>query len=331
MVGRRWFWILGVALWTQAVHAQIAVTDAYGRAVTLPAPAARIAPAGPPAEVLAYVVAPDLLAGWARKQPESTLRWVDDRSKTLPVMGHLTGWEGEPDYSVWKNAKVDLFLDYGSVGGRFETLAASVQQGTGIPYAVFDGRMENIPASLRAMGKLTGREARAEDLAKTAERILARAAQNAGKGPTLYIARNADGRASTVPRSQHAEIYAVAGAVNVATKEENISDDDLKAWKPDVIIVMDPAFVANARNAPWTQMPAVKNKRMFVPPAAPWSWMGGPPSVNRLLGLVWLNAALAEKPDWAAAKKEAGEVYKQFFGRALTTSELNALFTQPAS
>ncbi len=324
-------WLAIGVLWCSAAHADVKVIDAYGRTVAMAAPAQRIAPAGPPAEVLAYVVAPDLLAGWARKQSDATLKLVDERSKALPVLGHLTGWEGEPDYSVWKNAKVDLFLDYGSVGGRFETLANAVQQGTGIAYAVFDGRMDNIPASLRAMGKLTGREARAEELAKTAERILARATKNAGKGPTLYIARNADGRSSTVPRSQHAEIYTVAGAKNIATKEDNISDDDLKAWKPDVIIAMDAGFVATAKIAPWSQLPAVKNKRVFVPPAGPWSWMGGPPSVQRLLGLVWLNAALSEKPDWAAAKKEAGEVYQQFFGRALTAAELDAFFTQPVS
>ncbi len=310
-------WCAIVVLWVLPALAQVSVTDAYGRAVTMAAPAQRIAPAGPPAEVLVYAVAPDLLAGWARKQSDATLSAVDTRSKALPILGHLTGWEGEPDYSVWKNAKVDLFVDYGSVGGRFESLAESVTQGTNIPYAVIDGRMENIPASLRAVGKLTGREARAEELAKAAERVLADAAKTVAKagnkGPRIYVARSVDGRSSMTARSQHAEIYKVAGAVNVATKEEGISDEDLKAWAPDLIIALDAGFLTTAEKLPWSELAAVKNKRVFVPPSRPWSWAGSPPSINRLLGLVWLSAALSPKPDWGAATAEAHQLGRLFF------------------
>jgi iron complex transport system substrate-binding protein len=51
-------------------HAAI-VTDAAGRAVPVPDKVARVFPAGPPAAILLYTLAPDLLLGWPRaNRPE---------------------------------------------------------------------------------------------------------------------------------------------------------------------------------------------------------------------------------------------------------------------
>lgn len=312
-------------LWVSPAQADVKVADGLARAVTLPRSAARIAPAGPPAEVLLYVVAPDLMAGWARQQPDAVLRQVSERARTLPVLGHLTGWEGEPDYSKWKTAGVDLFVDYGSINGRFEVLADTVQAATGVPYVVLDGRLEKTPDTFRILGQLTGRTQRAEVLAKTAERILARA-EAARTLPRLYVARSADGRSTMTARSQHGEIFSTAGAANVAVRENDITDQELLAWQPGIIVALDPAFRSVVATAPWAQLPAVKNNRVLTAPSGPWSWMCGPPSVNRLLGLVWLSAAVSDTPDWPAAKAEAATLYQQLYGCALSASELDAVF-----
>ena len=42
------------------------VTDGAGRLVPVPAHVARIFPAGPPAAIMLYTLAPDLLLGWTR-------------------------------------------------------------------------------------------------------------------------------------------------------------------------------------------------------------------------------------------------------------------------
>lgn len=319
---------LVVMVYASTVQAEVRVTDDLGRQVVLQQPAQRIAPAGPPAEVLLYVVAPDLMAGWARKQSDETLARIDERAKNLPVLGHITGWEGEPDYSKWEAAKVDLFIDYGSVGGRFETLAVTVQAGTKKPYVVLDGRLEKMPAVFRLMGQLTGRMERAETLAKTAERILAKAASAKEPWPTVYIARGSDGRSAITSRSQHGEIYNVAGAINVAAREERITDAELSAWMPDVIVALTPEVLPVLQTKPWADLPAVQNKRIYVAPTGPWSWVGGPPSVNRLLGLVWLSAALSQSPDWPAVQSEVETLYQQLYGFPLSTRDLDRMFTQ---
>jgi iron complex transport system substrate-binding protein len=46
--------------------ARAAVTDASGRAISIPEKVERVFAAGPPAAILLYTFAPDLLIGWTR-------------------------------------------------------------------------------------------------------------------------------------------------------------------------------------------------------------------------------------------------------------------------
>ena len=52
--------------------------------------------------------------------------------------------------------KPDLILDVGSTSATFVSLAERVQEQTGIPYALLDGRFDAIAESYRALGELTG-------------------------------------------------------------------------------------------------------------------------------------------------------------------------------
>ena len=57
------------------------VTDGAGRAVPVPARVERVFPAGPPAAILLYTLAPELLIGWPRaNRPE-------EREFLLPDIG----------------------------------------------------------------------------------------------------------------------------------------------------------------------------------------------------------------------------------------------------
>ncbi|MCB2106786.1 MAG: hypothetical protein KDE14_03745 [Rhodobacteraceae bacterium] len=331
-------WILAVAclilpLGSRSTWAEIALSDAFGRDIVLTNPARRIAPAGPPAEVLIYTIAPDLLAGWAREQPEITQRWLTDDARKLPVLGHLTGWEGEPAYRRWIDAGVDLFVDYGSVGGRFEALADTTQHATGIPYAVFDGDLEEIPATFRALGKLTDRRDRAEKLARAAEKVLADARAHSlilgnrpSGAPTVLVPQSNDWHSAIGARSQHSEIYHFAGARNVATHANNITETEIAQWNPRTVILLDPAFRTDGATDPFRNIAASKLSRIFVAPAGPWSWLGGPPSVNRLLGLIWLSQVLSDAPDWQAAKSDSAQLFALMYGRALSDAEIAAVF-----
>src|SRR4029453_12139210 len=68
-----------------------------------------------------------------------------------------------------------------------------VQQQTGIPYALLDGRFEGIPLSYRTLGALIGRREQGESFARNAEDTMKTITQRVGSIPP------ADGRAFTTP------------------------------------------------------------------------------------------------------------------------------------
>src|SRR5262249_60308098 len=71
--------------------ARAAVTDATGRPISAPAKVARVFPAGPPAAILLYTLAPDLLLGWPRaNRPEECAYMLPDVC-ARPEVGRITG------------------------------------------------------------------------------------------------------------------------------------------------------------------------------------------------------------------------------------------------
>src|ERR687893_830960 len=61
------------------------VRDAAGRTAALPARVGRVFPAGPPASILVWSVAPDLLAGWPGRPPRpAELAFMAREAAALP-------------------------------------------------------------------------------------------------------------------------------------------------------------------------------------------------------------------------------------------------------
>jgi hypothetical protein len=68
----------------------------------------------------------------------------------------------------------DLILDDGSIRDTYAEPADRVQERTGIPYLLIDGRFENTPEALRLPGDVLGAPERAEMLAAETEALFAR-------------------------------------------------------------------------------------------------------------------------------------------------------------
>ena len=145
------------------------VTDATGRALPVPEKVARVFPAGPPAAILLYTLAPDLLLGWPRaNRPEECMYMLADVC-TRPEVGRITGRGNTANLESVIALKPDLILDVGSTSSTFVSLAERVQQQTGIPYALLDGRFDAAAETYRKLGELIGRKNDAEKLARYAD------------------------------------------------------------------------------------------------------------------------------------------------------------------
>src|SRR5215510_8065663 len=174
------------------------VTDATGRALPIPEKVARVFPAGPPAAILLYTLAPDLLLGWPRaNRPEECAYMLPDVC-TRPEVGRITGRGNTANLESVLALKPDLILDVGSTSTTFVSLAERVQQQTSIPYALLDGRFDAIPASYRNLGELISRQDDAEKFARYADDTLKTingrtAAIAPSNRPRVYYARGPRG------------------------------------------------------------------------------------------------------------------------------------------
>ena len=135
------------------------ITDAAGRAIAIPEAVTRVFPAGPPAAILLYTLAPDLLLGWPRANGAEECAFMLPEVCKRPEVGRLTGRGNTANLESVLALKPDLILDVGSTSLTYVSLAARVQEQTGIPYALLDGRFDAAASTYRLLGALTHRDA----------------------------------------------------------------------------------------------------------------------------------------------------------------------------
>ena len=121
---------------------------------------------GPPAAILLYTFAPDLLIGWTRSHDPAQCEFLGPGGCDKPEVGRLTGRGNTTNLEVLLKLKPDLILDVGSINDTYVSLATRVQEQTVIPYALLDGRFDAIGPLYRKLGELTHRQAQADDFAR---------------------------------------------------------------------------------------------------------------------------------------------------------------------
>ena len=294
------------------------VTDSAGRAVPVPARVTRVFPAGPPAAITLYTIAPDLLLGWPRANRDDEREFLDEKIGALPEVGRITGRGNTANLEVVLTLKPDLILDIGIVNNTYISLAERVQQQTGIPYALLDGRFDGIASTYRTIGALTGRRDAGETAARYAEETVQAIASRLPlpeKRPRIYYARGPRGLETGLGGSINGETIERLGR-NVAGSTlgglATVSIEDVLVWNPEVIVTIDKDFAENVYSLPaWRSVAAVRAKRVHLSPKLPFGWVDFPPSVNRLIGLWWLAKILY--PD--LFPEDLGTLTREFYQR----------------
>ena len=313
------------------------VTDSAGRDVDVPEEIRTVYAAGGPASVLVYMLRPDALAGWPRALREWERPYVPPEYRDLPETGMLTGRGGEANLERMLERRPDVIVDFGSVRDTFISLADRVQRQTGIPYLLFDGRLENTADSVRRVGAALGVPERGERLAEDIESRLARvdailARVPESQRPRVYLARGPDGLETGLRGSINTEILERAGGRNVAYTGDGrrglaqASIEQIIAVDPDTIVTWDPNFYRSVWSDPmWAGITAVRSGRVFLSPTAPFGWIDRPPSVNRFMGLTWL-AGLFYPELWDGdLRTETRDFYRLYYHVDLSPGDLDQL------
>jgi iron complex transport system substrate-binding protein len=322
-------WMAGPAL------AQRPMLDSAGRYVVVPEKVERVYASGPPASVLVFAINPDKLLGWTRALRPDETSFFSPKYAALPELGRLTGRGNTANLEVLLKARPDLVVDVGATAPVFASLADRVQQQTGLPYLLLDGRFEAIPESLRALGHAMGDKAAAERLADYCERAIAEVARRVAsvpqdKRPRAYYGRGPQGLQTALGGSINAQVMEFLGAVNVAGAARgglaNASLEQVLAWDPEVIFTNDPNFYAAVwKDARWSTVAALRAKRVHLSPHLPYGWFDFPPGANRIIGLYWAGKILYPEHFPEDLRAKTAEFYRLFYHREPGAEQLDAL------
>ena len=311
-------------------------TDDLVRTVEVPAEIRRIVPSGPLAQIILYAIAPDLFVGLAAQWDECARGIVPDAYWDLPYFGQLYN---SANLNVEELALADpqVIIDIGQqMSGGTEDMD-TLQAQTGIPTVYISSSLQDMPRTFRTLGKLLGREEKAEELAAFCEKVYSRTVSimeqvGENKVDALYVLGQ-DGLNVLARGSYHAELVdmltnnlAVVDTPSSKGSGNEVTMEQIALWNPDfVLFTPDSIYDTVAEMDTWRSISAITSGNYLEVPQGPHNWMGTPPAVQRYLGLIWLTAELY--PDYCDydVKAEILEYYRLFYGCELTDAQYQAL------
>jgi len=302
---RRLAFALILALLPLPALAAQTLTDDTGRTWQVPDVAERVMAAGAPAQIMLYTLAPERMVGWNHVPSAAARAYMPDALEPTTVIRTLPERDSDAYDAPILALRPQVIIDYGDMKQDYIDLGNAISARLGIPYPLFSGRLEKVPATYRTLGRLLGVSERGEHLAAVTGDILMRyknvlAAD--GDAPRVYLAISEDGMLPGFANESWGEVAAFLGAENVFGTVDfehytPVSFEDIKARDPDVILALAPGFVETAgQDARWQALRAVKAGRVYAGPRLPYDWVARPPSVNRILGVVWARYVLAGQP-----------------------------------
>jgi iron complex transport system substrate-binding protein len=336
---RRHRFALALLLVSLSAAAAREFVDDAGRKVTLPDRIERVYAAGPPASVLVFALAPDKLIGWTRAFRDDEAQWISENYARLPELGRLTGRGNTANVETVLKVKPDLIVDMGSTNATFASLADRVQEQTGIPYILLDGRLDTTPQQIEKLARAIGAEARGRELADYSRNLIERlrakiATVPEDQRPEVLYARGPQGLTTGLAGSINVEMIEFLGAKNVAGGQPggltNIGLEQVVLWDPAIIVTNDPNFYREVWKLPvWNSVTAVRKKRVYLSPHLPFGWFDYPPGANRLIGLMWLSEILYPDLFHHDLRREVATFYRLFYRREPTPAQIDALLAEP--
>ena len=314
-------------------------TDSVGRTVTVPNEITRIAISGPLSQVYILPLAGDLLVGVSNAYAEDAAQYLPGYIFEKTEIGQLYGGKGEMDLEALLAADPDVVIDIGEPKVSVAEDMDALTRQSGIPFVHIDATVATAGDAYRTLGKLLGREEKAEELATWCETTYANMTAMMekvdadGARKTLLYCLGDKGVNVIAQGSFHAETVNMMSD-NLAVLEEVVSSgagnevdlEQILLWDPEVIIFApDSCYADIAGNAQWQNVTAVARGEYYQTPYGPYGWLSSPPAVQRYLGMLWLGALLY--PDYIDydLQEEITAYYKLFYGCDLTEDMYNAL------
>ena len=308
-------------------------TDDAGRQVQLPADIQRVAPSGAQAQLVLFSLCPDKMVGLASSFSGDQFQYLDKKYQSLPVFGSF--YSGTLNMEAVMAAAPQVIIDIGDTKPDNVSDLDGIQQRTGIPTVFIQMTLSTLDAAYARLAQVTGDGAQASAITSYLDQTLGGIAQKvatipAAQRPSVYYGQN-DGLTATVAGTSHTQVIDLVGATNVAqvagsSNTASISMEQLMVWNPDVILLAPGDAYASVATAPaWQGLSAMQTGKFYEIPAGPYNWMDQPPSINQVLGAVWLANLLYPDVFTDDMVTQAQTFYSLFYHCTLTDDQARAL------
>lgn len=311
--------------------------DSCGREVLVDKEITKVALSGTLAQIVVFALAPEKMVGLVSEWDSMAKEYLATEYYQMPVIGQLYGGKGEINLEELLAVAPQLVIDIGEAKeGMAEDLDA-LQQQTGIPFVHIDAYLDNTAEMFRIVGELLGAEEQAEKLATywtthfdMVNDILAEVGES--KAELLYIAGD-EGLNVIANGAYHSEVIDMFSN-NIAIVENpsskgtgnEVDMEQLLMWNPQYLIFDSESIYDQVAERPeWQNMDAVKAGRYYEVPAGPYSWLGFPPSVQRILGMMWMEQLFYPEYCDFDLKAAVKEYYSLFYHCELTDAQYEAL------
>lgn len=323
------------------------IVDMAGRKVTIPAVVNSVYSTSPMGEIVMYTLSPKKITGrcWALDNAEKEFL-LDDYVKK-PMLGGWYGQNTKGNPEVVIKAHPDIVLSIGFMDNTEISEAVRIEEKIGIPVVILSARISSLDSTYRFLGRILGDTLRADTLARFCRSTLSNIQSIAARIPDnrkvrVYYAEGLKGLETDPKGSMHTEVLDMVGAINVADVpglrgygRATVSFEQLLLWKTEMILVCpDHSHPGGAEqyanilsNPAWRALDAIKNNTVYQIPSVPFNCVDRPPSVNRILGLIWLSNLLYPEYFNVDIKAETRKFYMLFYHKKLTDEELDKVLS----
>lgn len=310
-------------------------TDSVGRTVELPKNIERVAISGPLAQIVVFALCPDRLVGIASKWDKTAEQYLATEYYNLPELGQLYGGKGELNLETLLASGAQVVIDVGEPKGTIAEDLDALSEQTGIPFVHITATIGSMGDAYRKLGELLNMPDEAEVLASYCDAAYAKAlaaVNGSEKAKLLYITGD-QGLNVIAKDSYHAEIIdllsdnlAVVDSPSSKGTGNEVDMEQILLWNPDVILFAPGSIYATVGDDPlWSEITAIKTGNYYEVPMGPYNWMGFPPSVQRILGMLWMAKLLYPDAADYDLYAEVAEYFRLFYHCELSEDAYNAL------
>ena len=313
-------------------------TDSTGREVTVDQEISKIAVTGPLGQIVVFAIAPDMLVGIPGAWNPTAKAYLDEQYYNLPVLGQLYGGKGDLNLEELLKAAPQVVIDIGEPKGSIAEDMDALTEQTGIPFVHISAYLESMDETYTMLGELLGLEEEAGVLAETCERIYSRAVemmQGVEKVNMLYVTGEnglnvlANGGYHSGVIDMMANNVAVVENVSSKGTGNEVDMEQILIWNPDVIVFSENSIYDTVGDDPvWQSVSAIESGRYYEVPFGPYNWIGQPPAVQRLLGMMWLGKLLYPQAADYDLYDEVAQYYQLFYHCDLTREQYDALMAK---